>query len=322
MYRSEAMTSPNFDQWRESGRYFEHHGHRVFYQEGGNGEAEQTLVCIHGFPSASWDWHRIWPRLCERFGRVIALDMLGFGYSAKPKDYRYSLMDQTDLHESLLRYLKVSRFHILAHDYGVSVAQELLARHEDRKARCDEQFAIDSCVLLNGGLFPEAHRARPIQKLLDSPLGPLVSLLNSEAKFRRNFSAVFGKDTQPSDRELREFWRLNTHNGGHRLFHKLIGYIRERREHRERWVGALRTTDVPMRLINGPDDPVSGAHMAELYRKLVSRPDIVSLVGIGHYPQVEDPDGVLNAFLEFYDSMGRSRSLRSRSGQPEISIPA
>ncbi len=55
-----------------------------------------------------------------------------------------------------------------------------------------------------------------------------------------------------------------------------------------------------MRLINGPVDPVSGAHMANRYRQLVPQPDVVSIPGIGHYPQVEAPDRVLRALLEFH----------------------
>lgn len=262
------------------------------------------MVCIHGFPSASWDWNKLWAKLCSQFSRVIAADMMGFGFSAKPKTYRYSIQDQADLHEALLRQLDVKRFHILAHDYGVSVAQELLARDAEQASRPDAGLGVKSCVLLNGALFPETHRARPIQKLLDSPLGPLVSMLNNEAVFSRSFAAVFGKNTRPGEEELHEFWQLNAHNEGHRLFHKLIGYIRERRVHRERWVSALQNADIPIRLINGPDDPVSGAHMVARYQQLVPRPDIVSLPGIGHYPQVESRDGVLKAFLEFHRSIG------------------
>ena len=62
--------------------------------------------------------------------------------------------------------------------------------------------------------------------------------------------------------------------------------------------------DVPLRLINGPDDPVSGKHMAERYRELVPEADIVLLEGIGHYPQTEAPQQVLNAYLEFLRAVG------------------
>ena len=72
-------------------------------------------------------------------------------------------------------------------------------------------------------------------------------------------------------------------------------------QYRSRWVGALQNTSVPLRLINGVKDPVSGGHMADRYCELVPHPDVVRLKEIGHYPQVEDPQGVLDAFFAFVD---------------------
>ena len=54
--------------------------------------------------------------------------MIGFGWSDKPRNYAYSIMDQADLHEGLLSDLGVRKALVLAHDYGDTVAQELLAR--------------------------------------------------------------------------------------------------------------------------------------------------------------------------------------------------
>ena len=278
------------DAWQRAGRAFTYRGHEVFYRDAGDGPA---LLCIHGFPSASWDWHKLWPALAARF-RVIAPDMLGFGLSAKPRDYAYSLRDQADLHEALLGALGIEAAHVLAHDYGDSVAQELLARQLER----GDGLRLRSVCLLNGGLFPESHRARPSQKLLRSPLGPLFARLASESRFSANFAEVFGPRTQPSPAELHTVWRLNQHHDGLRVMPKLIRYIDERRQQRQRWVEALQRAVVPLRFINGPEDPVSGRHMAERYRELVPNPDVVLLEGIGHYPQLEAPEAVLAAVLE------------------------
>lgn len=289
----------SIEAWRERGSWFLHRGHRIFYVDESRGEGP-VLLLVHGFPTASWDFSPIWPLIAPRFGRVIAPDMIGYGFSDKPRDYAYSMHDQADLHEALLAHLGVRKAHLLVHDIGVSVAQELLARHLERTP---PRLELCSVSLLNGGLFPETHRARTSQKLLLGPLGPLVARLNSRARFARSFSAVFGARTQPDAQQLDGFWRLLAHNGGHRLVHRLIRYILDRRRHRERWVNALQRTPVPLRLINGPDDPVSGAHKVARYRELVPRPDVVSLPGIGHYPHVEDPQGVARAFLEFMDRL-------------------
>ncbi|MFC9434174.1 alpha/beta fold hydrolase [Nocardia sp. NPDC057030] len=288
-----------FASWRANGRRFTHRGHQIFYRDGGGG-AGGTVVCIHGFPTASWDWHRVWPGLCGQFARVLAPDMIGFGWSAKPRNYLYSIADQADLHEDLLREQGIDRVHILAHDYGDTVAQELLARDAERRAAGDESLMIESVCLLNGGLFPEAHRARLLQRLLASPLGPLFSLLATESAFNAGLSGVFGPDTKPTREELDQFWTLWCGKRGKRNGHKLIRYMSERRKHRERWVGALRDAQVPVRLIDGLLDPVSGAHMVRRYRELIPEPDVVELPKVGHYPQVEAADETLAAFLDFH----------------------
>jgi pimeloyl-ACP methyl ester carboxylesterase len=282
--------------WRDAGERYDHRGQPIFYRAGGSGDAG-TLLCVHGLPTASWDWHLVWPVLASTFARVLAPDMIGFGFSAKPVEYPYSIFDQADLHEGLLRAHGVTRYRMLAHDYGVTVAQELLARHEERRARDDRSLVLESIVFLNGGLFPETHRPLAIQKLMLMPIGVALSRLMTFGMFSRSFSKVFGPHTKPSVEELAEFYELLVGNGGQRMAHRLFHYMPERTTYRTRWVGALCDTRVPRRFINGSADPVSGAHAAARYRELVPDPDVVALPDIGHYPQVEAPDAVLAAAL-------------------------
>lgn len=285
------MTTKTLEQWKVAGRYFEWRSHPIFYREQGTGE---TLLCIHGFPTASYDWQRMWPSLTRHF-RVISLDLLGFGFSGKPRRHRYSVLEQADIIAALLASLDVGQAHILAHDLGDSIAQECLARNS-----AGSSFNTQSICFLNGGLFPEAHHPRLIQTLLRGPLGPLLVHGLNEKKFNKSFSAVFGPDTQPGKEELSDFWHLIALNNGHRLAHRLLQYIPERRKHRERWLTAMQESGVPLRLVNGLDDPVSGRHLVKRYREIIPNADVVELPGIGHYPQVEAPGAVLAAFLDFH----------------------
>ena len=288
------------DEWRQNGRSFPHHGHEVFYRDsGGNLPA---LLLIHGFPTASWDFYRIWDALTLRY-RVLAPDLIGFGFSAKPKDYPYSLVDQAELCANLCARQQLTEVHVLAHDYGVSVAQELLTLHEEGRGA----IRLKSIAFLNGGLFPEAHRPLPVQKLLRSPLGFLLASFMSEEKLTGSMQKIFGAETQPNALECKAFWQLVSHNGGVKIMHKLIRYIDERVKQRSRWIPAMQFTQVPMRLINGPVDPISGEHMAVRYHELIPNPDIVLLPGIGHYPQVEAPDQVLQALFDFHERVKRTR---------------
>jgi pimeloyl-ACP methyl ester carboxylesterase len=285
------MVSPSV--WQSQGLYFSYQQYQIFYQTAGVGE---PLVLIHGFPTSSWDWYKVWHPLSERY-RVIAFDMIGFGFSDKPRRYAYSIHDQADIFEALLRHLGLNYCHLLAHDYGDTVAQELLARHEDR---LEHPNAIDirSVCFLNGGLFPEMHRALLVQKILKSPFGVFLSQLNSKKRLRRSFNQLYGPPGI-DEKELTGFWDILCYQDGHRLPHKLIHYIDDRRRHRERWVGALQQTSVPLRLINGPEDPVSGRHLTVYYEKMLPHPDVVLIEGTGHYPQNEAPEALLAYYSAF-----------------------
>ncbi len=282
-----SMVSP--DAWRAGGDFFDWRGHRIFFRAEGAGE---PVLLVHGFPTASWDWWAIWPGLIARH-RVLTLDMIGFGFSAKPRRFPYSIFAQADLFGALLAREGVSSYRLVAHDYGDTVAQELLARQNDDPSAP----RIVSACLLNGGLFPEAHRALVTQKLLASPLGPLLARLGGHRALAASMRRIWG--THPvSDDELRAMWRLVAEHDGAAVMPKLIGYMAERRAHRERWVGALVHATAPLRVIDGLLDPISGAHMVARYRELVPHPDVVELPRVGHYPQLEAPGDVLAAILE------------------------
>jgi pimeloyl-ACP methyl ester carboxylesterase len=178
-------------QWNKKGRWFSYGGNKIFYQIEGEGD---TLVLLHGFPTSSWDWHKIWHSLIVNY-QLITLDYIGFGFSDKPRKYSYSIFDYASLVEQLLRSLNIGRYHLLAHDIGDTVAQELLARQIDGT---DDK--IKSCCLLNGGLFPETHRATLTQKLLLSKLGSLVSKLSSYKRFVSSFSILFPTRRDPRRR--------------------------------------------------------------------------------------------------------------------------
>ena len=287
------QTRISLQDWHAAGQYFMHQGHPIFYRVGGAPDSP-ALLLIHGFPTASWDWEAIWPDMCRQY-RVYTLDMIGFGFSAKPVDYTYTLKDQADIFEAFLRQQNVTAYHALAHDYGDTVAQELLARQSEHGMRPQ----LLSLALLNGGLFPETHRPLITQRLLLSPLGPLLAKLTTKKKFAASMQHIFGRGSQPDTVLIDAFWSLLQFNDGTRVLPKLIRYMLERRTLRARWVGALQTTTIPLKLIDGAADPISGAHMVERYRELVPNPDVTLLDDIGHYPQCEAPQAVLAAYLEF-----------------------
>jgi pimeloyl-ACP methyl ester carboxylesterase len=286
---------PQLEDWRSRGEHFDYLGFDVFYRREGSGP---VLLLVHGYPFNSFDWKEIWPALTERF-TVIAPDMLGMGFSAKPAGYEYSVHDHADMHEALLEHLGVTECHVLAHDIGDSVVQEMLAR----------RYPFSSITWLNGGMFIEAYRPRLMQTLTaQTPIGDLFakfpSVFLSDTLVRPTVNEVFGPDTKPTDEQWRRMSEILGYNDGRRVMHKVGRFIVDRAHHRNRWVAAMRATSVPMRLIDGPCDPNSGRHLAERYAELIPDADVVLLGDdIGHWPQIEDPQGVLDHFLEFVEPL-------------------
>jgi pimeloyl-ACP methyl ester carboxylesterase len=293
---------PDLERWKARGEYFDYLGFDVFFVKEGTGP---NLLLVHGYPFNSYDWSDIWPQLTSRF-TVIAPDMLGMGFSAKPTAYEYSVHDHADMHEVLLNELGVDTCHVLGHDIGVSVVQELLARREERDPLAPSRAAgarIESITWLNGGLFYEVYTPRLVQTLMSrTPLGGIVAKLPASSLSRelttRTINEMFGPATKPSPELLEKFHEIMGYNDGKRVLHKVGRFVLDREHHRNRWVRAMRRTAIPMRLINGPCDPNSGRHMADRYLEVIPSPDVVLLdAAIGHWPQIEDPQSVVEHFL-------------------------
>ena len=239
------------DQWQKQGKQIELYGQHYFYTVAGEGA---PLLLLHGFPTASWDWHLVWPELTKHY-KVIAVDMLGYGFSDKPKNFNYTVCHQANAIEALLEHLKIQHYFLLTHDFGNTVGQELLARQRDGSATS----TISKMMLLNGGIFPESHRIVLIQKLLLTRFGHFIALKFKYKHLVRNFSNIC---SQPlTDEQLTSIWQLINHNDGISVMADLIKYIDERYRRRPRWAGALMYPTCPVRFVCGLDDPISGEHM-------------------------------------------------------------
>lgn len=294
------LPSISLEDWHTDGETFNFRRHEIFFKSAGPKDAP-ALLLLHGFPTCSWDYAWIWESLIRDF-RVIVPDLLDYGWSVNRFSRPQSIMDQADMIESLLEFQGIKSLHILAHDVGDTVAQELLARRQYKTLGA----AIKSLVFLNGGMLPHLHRPRPIQTLFSGPLGSLLSRFVTQDSMTKGLAAVFGADTQPSAALNEAFWSAIIGVNDKRAISRRLRYMAERRQNADRWVGALVQPDVPMMLINGTADPVSGAHAADGFDELVKHAEIVRLDGIGHFPQIEAPAETLAAFQGFHAKLSGS----------------
>jgi pimeloyl-ACP methyl ester carboxylesterase len=117
---------------------------------------------------------------------------------------------------------------------------------------------------------------------------------------------LFGAAAPPGKTLLDDLWSLVTYNNGLRVTHRVGRFWQERLALRDRLVAPLLEGKVPVRFINGLSDPNSGIHMADRYSELVPGADVVRLEGVGHWPQLEQPDQLVLWASEFLDRHARA----------------
>lgn len=281
-------------EWLASGEYKVVNGHRLFVVEMGEATSPPLLI-LHGYPTCSYDYHKVIKRLAQAH-RVIVHDHLGFGFSDKPLAYSYSLVDQCDMALSLWHQMGVKSGHVLAHDYGTSVATELVARHN-----CGNlTFKPHSLTLCNGSMHVEMAKLRLIQRLLlNRWTGPWVAKMSNKNTLKRNLKNIYHDPSQLSETEVDALWQMMNHNNGKHVLHQTTQYIAERYRLWHRWIGALQKTALPTHVLWAENDPVAVYPMAHVLRKEIENSSLTSLPDAGHFPMLEVPEAWSDAVMSY-----------------------
>ena len=280
-----AATLPvALERWRRRGRWLEPGRHRIFLVDEGP-RAGPAVVVLHGFPTCSFDYHGVIDALAERH-RVVVHDHLGLGLSAKPRDYSYSLIEQTDQALALWRQLGLRSAHVVAHDYGASIATELLARRQQGLLRME----IASVTLANASLFPELTAPLLTQRLMGNALaGPVLARLAGRGFFAKRLARLWGRGDAPDDGVVDALWAALVRGGGRDVLPRLARYRGERRRFARRWLAPLAELDLPVHVVWGREDPVAVPAMATRLAEIIPGARLTWLDGCGHFPMLEQP---------------------------------
>jgi pimeloyl-ACP methyl ester carboxylesterase len=281
-----------FDRWAAQARRIEVGDLSLAVHDVGEGP---VATFLHGYPSSSLDALPLIDRLTGV--RVVAPDLPGFGASDKPVGHPYSIHGAVDAVEAIWDQLGITSTVLVAHDYSVSVAQELLARQAESP---DGRAAtVTGVVWSNGGLYPDLHRPTYGQQLLlDPEHGAELAAAMTEDAFANGIRITWGERRPMGDEEVHDMWRALEHDGGARQMHALLHYVADRRANADRWRAALEANAVPMCFVWGELDPVSGGHVAERLAERLPSVPLVRLMDVGHWPPLEAPDELAGAVRE------------------------
>jgi pimeloyl-ACP methyl ester carboxylesterase len=256
------------------------HGHRVAYQEAGDGP---VLLLVHGITSSADAWREVIPILAEDH-LVIAPDLLGHGRSAKPRG-DYSLGAYASGIRDLLLALGHDRATVVGHSLGGGVAMQFSYQFPERT----ERLALVSSgglgeevhALLRAATLPGSEFVLPLlasRRLLDAgqwvaqALGRVGLRAGSDvAEMARGYASLADRDARAA---FVHTLRSIIDPGGQRVSARDRLYL---------------AAELPTLIVWGDRDPILPAAHGREAQKLIPGSSMEVVPGAGHFPMLDDP---------------------------------
>jgi pimeloyl-ACP methyl ester carboxylesterase len=236
---------------------------------------DAPVLYLHGVPTGSFDWI---PFL-ERTGGV-APDLPGFGKSAKPGDFDYSIAGYDRFLEAFTERMGLERFSLVVHDWG-GVGLVLAQRFPER---------IEKLVLFTTLPLLPGYRWHRIASAWRTPVaGELLMGFTTRRGMRRELPRAL------ADRAWEHFDQ-GTQRAILRLYRSAPPELLERSGAR---LGELRC---PALILWPEDDPYIAAHFGQDYANALGGETELELVSGGHWTWYERPELVERtaSFLGFH----------------------
>jgi pimeloyl-ACP methyl ester carboxylesterase len=266
----------------EAGEYVEAGGQRTHYHEAGTGP---TVVFVHGSGPGvtAWaNWRNALPVFAERF-HVLAPDVLGFGFSARPEGARYGKDLWVDHLIAFLRAKGVERCHIVGNSLGGALSLALAAR---------EPQLVERIVLMGA-----AGVSFPVTRGLEAVWGYEPSVEAMHELIAEHFAYDRSLAT---DDLVRLRYEASRQPGFHESYAAMFPAPYQRH------LDALATTDAaiasiasPTLLIHGREDKVVPLAASLKMFELLPNADLHVFGKCGHWTMIERRDAFNELVMGF-----------------------
>ena len=270
-------------------------GANVHYQEFGN-PGDPTLLLIHGYTASTFVWHTVAPMFADEGFHVVAVDMLGFGYSEKPRWFDYSIESQARMAVRFMDRLGIGRATVVGSSYGGAVAATLALDYAER---------VEKLVLVDAVCNDNVLR-HPILRLAAIPgIGESIMPFFADAKtfHKRRMRKTLSPANYNliSDERVASVRRPLAAADAH---HALLATSRN--WHAKRVAYDAPLIKQPTLIIWGEDDHVTPIEDGHLLHERILHSRMVVLRDCGHLPMEERSQLFTELVTEFcHDRKGR-----------------
>ncbi|MFI7539061.1 alpha/beta fold hydrolase [Streptosporangium sp. NPDC049376] len=275
-------------------RFVDVDGVRVFYREAGPADA-QTLLLLHGFPSASHQFRRLIDALGDRF-HLVAPDYPGFGHTQAPDGFVYSFDRLADVVEGFVDRLGLGRFAVYMFDFGAPVGFRLAVRRPE---------LVAGLVVQNGNAYEEglSEQARGFIALGPGQEDQVRGLLTLEATRGQYEGGTSDPETISPDG-----WTLDQHfldlPGRKEAQVALAFDYRSNVARYPEWQEWLRANRPPTLVVWGSNDPFFVAEGARAYLRDVPEAEL-HLFNTGHFALEEKLPEITPLIADFLERVGK-----------------
>jgi pimeloyl-ACP methyl ester carboxylesterase len=266
-------------------------GLRVHYQEFGE-ENLPVMLLIHGYSASTFTWKTAAPRLAEEGFRVIAVDMIGFGFSSKPSWFDYTINSQARVVERFMDRLGIGSALVVGSSYGGAVAAMLTLDYPERVSKLVLVDAVSNDEPMN----------HPLVHLVKTPfIGELLGafLVDSKTFVRSRIRTSMA----PANHHLITEARVN---GVHRPLHAADGHnsmlYSVRNWQAQRIEHDAHLISQPTLLIWGENDIVIPPHNGRTLHRLIPDSRLVMFKNCGHVPHEECAEDFVKVVSDFCES--------------------
>lgn len=282
-------------------------GSRVHYQEFGD-RSKPAMVLIHGYTASLYVWKTVAPMLADAGFHVIAIDLLGFGYSDKPRWFDYSMQSQARMVLRFMSRMGLGRSTVVGSSYGGAVALMLTLDYPEM---------VEKLVLVDA-VCNDVPKNHPILRLASIPgVGEMITpfLVDSKLFLRKRMEGTFAKVNHKmiTDERIESIRRPLFAADGH---HSVLATSRNWNAERIETDAHLITQ--PTLIIWGNEDKVIPIKCGHTLHREILNSRFVILKDCGHVPMEEKSELFTELVSEFcHDKKGRLKVTDSEQMQIE-----
>jgi pimeloyl-ACP methyl ester carboxylesterase len=288
------MTAPGgatpgliFDEWE-----IELHGHRVIYRIAGDGP---PVVLIHGMVNSSRHWERVALRLAERY-TVIAPDLIGHGDSAAIRG-DYSLGAHASSIRDLLTTIGIERATIVGHSLGGGIAMVFFYQFPQRVERLalisSGGLGHEVSPLLRGAALPGA--AAGIWLVANRRVREAIERAGERLRARGSRKGIYVQAVGRAMRPLQEA------AARHAFLQTLRSVIDVRGQHVSAVDRLYLLGELPTLIVWGERDNTIPMKHGIAAHERIPNSRFVTLPSAAHFPNLEDPEGLAGALVDWLD---------------------